>query len=157
MLQRNRKSACYDGCASIAMIDGTRQPLSAPPGPPATAALYLHVPFCDHRCAYCDFNAYAGLDRLIPDYCAALAREATLWRAALAGREVATIFFGGGTPSLTPLPLLDRVLDAVRSAFAVASDAEVTLEANPGTVDEAYLRGLRSLGVNRLSLGVQSF
>ena len=139
------------------MIDGTRQPLSAPPGPPATAALYLHVPFCDHRCAYCDFNAYAGLDRLIPAYMDALAREARLWSAMLAGARIVTIFFGGGTPSLAPLPLLERVLDAVREAFDVAADAEITLEANPGTVDDAYLRGLRVLGINRLSLGAQSF
>jgi oxygen-independent coproporphyrinogen III oxidase len=120
-------------------------------------ALYLHMPFCDHRCAYCDFNAYAGLERLIPDYCAALTHEAELWRDALAGREIATVFFGGGTPSLTPLPLLAEVLATVRGAFALRNDAELTLEANPGTVDEAYLRGLRGLGVNRLSLGVQSF
>lgn len=133
------------------------EPPSAPQSPSATAALYLHVPFCDHRCAYCDFNAYAGLDRLIPAYMDALAREARLWSAMLAGTRVATIFFGGGTPSLAPLPLLERVLSAVHEAFAIAPDAEVTLEANPGTVDEAYLRGLRALGFNRLSLGAQSF
>ena len=131
-----------------------------PPVTPPTddpVALYVHIPFCDHRCAYCDFNAYAGLDRLIPDYCAALQREVGQWRAALAGREVSTIFFGGGTPSLTPLPLLGEIFAALGAAFALRDDAEITLEANPGTVDEAYLRGLRSLGVNRLSLGVQSF
>src|SRR5579883_3066908 len=120
-------------------------------------ALYLHLPFCDHRCAYCDFNAYAGLERLIPDYCAALAREAMLWQAPLAGRAVQTVFLGGGTPSLTPLPLLDTLFATLRQTFAIAPDAEITLEANPGTVDEPYLRGLRALGVNRLSLGVQSF
>jgi oxygen-independent coproporphyrinogen-3 oxidase len=120
-------------------------------------ALYLHLPFCDHRCAYCDFNAYAGLEQLIPSYCAALGREATLWRAPLAERTIHTVFLGGGTPSLTPLPLLETLFATLRETFAIAPDAEITLEANPGTVDEPYLRGLRKLGVNRLSLGVQSF
>lgn len=118
--------------------------------------LYLHLPFCDHKCAYCDFNSYAGLDHLIPAYTDALVREIGLWREAAAGYEVVTVFFGGGTPSLTPLSQLARVLAATHEAFAVAPEAEVTLEANPGTVDEPYLRGLRGLGVNRLSLGVQS-
>src|SRR5438132_611653 len=71
--------------------------------------------------------------------------------------RVESVFFGGGTPSLTPLPELGRVLEAVAAAFDLSPAAEVTLEANPGTVDERYLRGLRALGVNRLSLGVQSF
>src|SRR5579883_649897 len=119
--------------------------------------LYLHLPFCDHKCAYCDFNSYAGLDHLIPAYTDALVREIGLWRAAAAGYEVVTVFFGGGTPSLTPLPQLERILAAVRDAVCVAPDAEITLEANPGTVDEPSLRGLHELGVNRLSLGVQSF
>src|SRR5579885_2677952 len=119
--------------------------------------LYLHLPFCDHKCAYCDFNSYAGLNHLIPAYTEALVREIGLWREAAADYEVVTIFFGGGTPSLTPLPQLERILAAVYEAFSVAPGAEVTLEANPGTVDEPYLRGLLSLGVNRLSLGVQSF
>lgn len=120
-------------------------------------ALYLHLPFCDHKCAYCDFNSYAGLDHLIPRYVDSLVREIALWREAAAGWTVSTVFFGGGTPSLTPLPLLQRVFDAVAASFRLATDVEVTLEANPGTVDETYLCGLRSLGVNRLSLGVQSF
>jgi len=119
--------------------------------------LYLHLPFCDHKCAYCDFNSYAGLDHLIPAYTAALCRDLGLWREAAAGYAVTTVFFGGGTPSLTPLPQLARILDTVAAQFTVATDAEISLEANPGTVDEPYLRGLRALGVNRLSLGVQSF
>ncbi len=133
-----------------------RDPSSAP-SDRRFLGLYLHLPFCDHKCAYCDFNSYAGLDHLIPAYTDALVREIGLWRAAAAGYEVVTVFFGGGTPSLTPLPQLERILAAVRDAVCVAPDAEITLEANPGTVDEPSLRGLHELGVNRLSLGVQSF
>ena len=124
---------------------------------PSPLALYLHIPFCDHRCAYCDFNAYAGLDHLMPRYAEALVREIELWAAALGRRRVATVFFGGGTPSLLSLPLLERVVGAIHHAFAVDADAEWSLEANPGTVDAAYFRGLRGLGINRISIGVQSF
>lgn len=123
----------------------------------APFGLYLHLPFCDHKCAYCDFNSYAGLDHLIPAYTDALVRDIALWQELAVGRTVETIFFGGGTPSLTPLPQLERILAAVHDAFDISPIAEATLEANPGTVDELYLRGLRSLGINRLSLGVQSF
>lgn len=115
-------------------------------------ALYLHIPFCRARCSYCGFNTYAGLEARIPDYVDALCREiqSALF---LRGR---TVYFGGGTPSLLPLEALERVLASLRSHFVLPDSAEITLEANPGTVDRAYLRGLRSLGVNRLSLGVQS-
>ena len=120
-------------------------------------SLYLHIPFCTAKCGYCDFNSHAGHDHLIPSYSQAIVREARLWRSATAGRPVTTVFFGGGTPSLMPLEELRFLLEGLRGAFAVAPDAEVSLEANPGSVDEAYLRGLLELGVNRLSLGVQSF
>jgi oxygen-independent coproporphyrinogen-3 oxidase len=119
-------------------------------------ALYIHVPFCERKCTYCDFNSYAGLDDLMPAYTEALANEIRLW-GSVERYRVRTVFFGGGTPSELPLTNLARILAAVREAFNVEPGAEVTLEANPGTVDEAYLRGLRDLGVNRLSLGVQSF
>ena len=126
-------------------------------------SLYLHIPFCVHRCAYCDFNTYAGLEALIPEYVNALQREIG-WSAHLAGEPgsgagrlpVHTLFFGGGTPSLLPLDRLELILSSVYSAFDVMADAELTLEANPGTLTPAYLNGLRRLGVNRLSLGVQS-
>jgi len=120
-------------------------------------ALYVHLPFCDHKCAYCDFNSYAGLDHLIPAYTEALIRDIALWQQAAAHYIVTTIFFGGGTPSLTPLPQLQRILTALCDTFRVAAGAEISLEANPGTVDQPYLAGLRGTGVNRLSLGVQSF
>jgi oxygen-independent coproporphyrinogen-3 oxidase len=119
-------------------------------------SLYLHIPFCSLKCRYCDFNSYAGLDELVPPYVDALIAEMGLWRKAVRGRPVTTVFFGGGTPSLLPLPHLARVIAALRDSFDLDPEAEVTLEANPGTVDLPYLEGLLGLGVNRLSLGVQS-
>ena len=121
-------------------------------------SLYLHIPFCRFRCAYCDFNTYAGLEELIPAYAQALVREARqVPRSAPdAMSPVHTIFFGGGTPSLMPLRLYSEIFRALRDSFTLTADCEITLEANPGTVDRAYLDGLRALGVNRLSFGVQS-
>lgn len=109
------------------------------------------------RCAYCDFNTYAGLERWFEPYTAALAEE--IRRAGeVRGRPRAhTIFIGGGTPTVLPPELLAQVLRACREAFEVAPGAEITSEANPGTVDGARFAALRALGVNRLSMGVQSF
>lgn len=120
-------------------------------------SLYIHIPFCDHRCAYCDFNAYAGLAPLMRRYVDALMAEITAWARLLGPRPLVTVFCGGGTPSLLPLPLLARVVQAVHAAFSVRAEVEWSLEANPGTVDVAYLRELQELGINRLSIGVQSF
>jgi oxygen-independent coproporphyrinogen-3 oxidase len=119
-------------------------------------SLYLHIPFCTVRCAYCDFNTYASLEGLMAPYTAALCREIRLVGEA-GGRPLAhTLYFGGGTPSLLPLELHARIFAALREAFTLTSDCEITLEANPGTLSRAYLEGLRTLGVNRLSLGAQS-
>ena len=120
-------------------------------------ALYVHIPFCTAKCTYCDFNSYAGQQSLMAPYAEAVAREAALWAPHLAGRRVETVFFGGGTPSLLPLPEMGTIVAALRRRFDIAPDAEVTLEANPGTVDAAHLRGLREAGFNRISFGVQSF
>jgi oxygen-independent coproporphyrinogen-3 oxidase len=127
----------------------------------ASYALYLHIPFCRRRCSYCDFNTYTTLGGLQEAYTAALAREirqvGALARAAGDDAPGAhTIFFGGGTPSLLSPRQVETILTAAREAFAVAPEAEITMEANPGTVDEAYLSAVRALGVNRLSYGVQS-
>ena len=119
--------------------------------------LYIHIPFCRVKCPYCDFAAYARLEELIPDYVDALLREMEIWSAPTEGAEVATVYFGGGTPSLLPLAELERILAGAARCFSLKPGAEVSLEANPGTVEVAYLRGLRALGINRLSLGVQSF
>jgi oxygen-independent coproporphyrinogen-3 oxidase len=120
-------------------------------------SLYVHIPFCRSKCSYCDFNSYAGLESLIEPYVNALVAEMGLWREATQHMDVTTVFFGGGTPSLLPLAAVERIMTALRRSFRLATDAEVSFEANPGTVDCAYLRELGSLGVNRLSLGVQSF
>jgi oxygen-independent coproporphyrinogen-3 oxidase len=120
-------------------------------------SLYLHIPFCTAKCGYCDFNSYAGHEHLIPAYTQTLLHEAELWRNTTRGRPIATMFFGGGTPSLLPIDEVRVIMDGLRAIFAFTADAEVTIEANPGSLDESYLRELRALGVNRLSIGVQSF
>ena len=135
-------------------------------------SLYLHIPFCSLKCAYCDFNSYAGLDDLIEPYCDALIEEMRLWGGVVRPRPVPTVFFGGGTPSLLPLAQIERIMGALRESFALEpsppsplsrgagegeNEVEVSLEANPGTVDLECLRGLRAAGVNRISFGVQSF
>jgi putative oxygen-independent coproporphyrinogen III oxidase len=119
--------------------------------------LYVHVPFCRHKCGYCDFNAYAGMDRLMPDYVDALERELAFARERFAFQQLETVYFGGGTPSLLPAELASRLLSFVRGAFNVAPDAEVTLEANPASTDDAKVAAWLEGGVNRLSLGVQGF
>lgn len=118
-------------------------------------SLYLHIPFCAHRCSYCDFNTYTTVRDLQDDYVTALAREVEQV-AGDAQRAVGTVFFGGGTPSLLTPAQWARVLAAVNAAFDVAPTAEISIEANPNTVDRAYLSAIRELGVNRLSFGVQS-
>ncbi len=119
--------------------------------------LYGHVPFCRHKCGYCDFNAYAGMDRLMPDYVEALERELLSARERHQFQQLETIYFGGGTPSLLPAELATRLIGFIRSTFDVASDAEVTLEANPGSTDAEKIAAWLEGGVNRLSLGVQGF
>jgi oxygen-independent coproporphyrinogen III oxidase len=120
-------------------------------------SLYLHIPFCQHRCSYCDFNTYAGINELIPAYVGALCREIELL-AESAGMllPVKTVFFGGGTPSLLPVPEIEQVLSTLRRSFDLQDCQEVTLEANPGTVSLEYMKNLHRLGVNRISLGMQS-
>lgn len=120
-------------------------------------ALYLHIPFCAVRCAYCDFNTFAGLEALYEPFAAALAAEIERAGAARGRPRVRTIFVGGGTPTVLAPHLLAKALEACRAAFDVAPDAEVTSEANPGTADRARFAALRAMGVNRLSMGVQSF
>src|SRR5207237_1630441 len=119
--------------------------------------LYVHIPFCKHKCGYCDFNAYAGMDRLMPDYVDALERELRFAHERYAFQQLETVYLGGGTPSLLPADLMSRLLGFIRRTFNVASDAEVTLEANPGSTDEARVAAWLDGGVNRLSLGVQGF
>ena len=118
--------------------------------------LYVHVPFCQTRCPYCDFNTYQGIEDLIAPYLEAVTAEFGLWGRVLQRPTVNTVFFGGGTPSYLPDGYIGRMLAAIRAAFNVEEDAEVTLEANPGDLDRAACRRLLSQGINRLSMGVQS-
>lgn len=120
-------------------------------------SIYLHIPFCRHRCGYCDFNTYAGLENLIPDYVDALTTEvAFLHQQAGERLDVHTVFFGGGTPSLLPKKAVEQIIESVTTHFQLAPQAEISLEANPGTLSPAYLKEIHGLGINRLSLGVQS-
>jgi oxygen-independent coproporphyrinogen-3 oxidase len=128
---------------------------------PPTLSLYLHIPFCKFKCFYCDFNTYAGIEALLPGYVEALAAEVRRWGAAVQspdGRkvEVATVFLGGGTPSMLSAQQLERILGAIHDAFALQPGAEVTLEANPESVSLEKARAYRALGVNRMSMGAQS-
>ena len=119
--------------------------------------LYVHIPFCKHKCGYCDFNAYAGMDRLMPDYVDALEKELVFARERYPFQQLDTVYLGGGTPSLLPAGLIARLLDFIQRNFNVAPEAEVTFEANPASTDEARIAAWLEGGVNRLSLGVQGF
>lgn len=129
-------------------------------------SLYLHIPFCKHRCAYCDFNTYAGQDDSIPAYVDALIREieyigiraakSPMGERSDSAVEAHTVFFGGGTPSLLSGPQFAAVMDALRAAFTLTADAEVSIEANPGTISPEKLDAIRAAGINRISFGVQS-
>ncbi len=120
-------------------------------------SLYVHIPFCSHRCAYCDFNTYAGQEGLMPAYVEALCREVEwVGRHAPTDLDVHTVYFGGGTPSLMTPAQFKSILRTIGASFRVSAAAEITVEANPGTVSKADLGALRRLGINRLSLGVQS-
>jgi len=119
--------------------------------------LYIHIPFCARKCPYCDFNTYARLEPLYEAYSEALCRELGRWAARLDGRTVNTVFVGGGTPTVLSSGQLRRILELVHDRFALAGDVEVSCEANPGIEDRGQFALLHSLGVNRLSMGVQSF
>jgi putative oxygen-independent coproporphyrinogen III oxidase len=147
--------------------DGEPVPVTGELPASATAAVgrrdfgvYVHIPFCASRCGYCDFNTYAPGEGAARDgYVDALISEITLAGRVLGDNpppRVETVFFGGGTPTLLPAGDLVRILDALDKAWGLASDAEVTTEANPESVDPKYFRELRSGGFTRVSLGMQS-
>lgn len=129
--------------------------------------LYVHLPWCVRKCPYCDFNSHehssvlhehgGGGDLPEEAYVAALVADLEGLLPSVWGRRVSTIFIGGGTPSLFSACAIDALLAAVRARIPVEPEAEITLEANPGTVEAARLRGYREAGVNRVSLGIQSF
>ncbi len=121
-------------------------------------SLYIHLPWCVRKCPYCDFNSHEARGE-IPEnaYVDALLRDLDQELTHASRRVVSTVFFGGGTPSLFSPAAIARLLAGVRARVTLAPDAEITLEANPGTVDVERFRGFRGAGVNRLSIGVQSF
>ena len=119
-------------------------------------SLYIHIPFCKTKCPYCDFNTYQGIESLIDPYIEAFTREVQSWGKALDHPRLNTIFLGGGTPSYLPTGHIAKILSTVGSSFEVATGAECTLEANPGDLRQVALGQLLEVGVNRLSIGVQS-
>ena len=121
-------------------------------------ALYVHVPWCVKKCPYCDFNSHERQGELpFDEYISALVRDLEAMLPSVWGRRLQSVFIGGGTPSLFPAQSIDALLAAVRARLPLEPDAEITLEANPGASEAARFRGYRDAGVNRLSLGVQSF
>ncbi|MFQ5672969.1 MAG: radical SAM family heme chaperone HemW [Nitrospinales bacterium] len=120
--------------------------------------LYIHIPYCLHKCGYCDFNSHPVNSGEMDAYSRAVMRElAHYGGGAAAGREIATIFLGGGTPTTLPVSSLEKILESCRQNFSVRADAEVTLEANPATIPRQDLTRLRTAGYNRISIGAQSF
>lgn len=117
-------------------------------------ALYIHVPFCRRKCKYCSFISYQSRECDIPAYTDAITKELELLSRDC---NIKTVYFGGGTPSLLSAEQLTGILSATGKHFPVADDAEITIEANPGTIDLQYLSSIKATGINRLSLGVQSF
>ena len=119
-------------------------------------SIYIHVPFCVKKCAYCDFASFAGRLPQREGYVEAVCREMRAQAAFFGSRRVRTVFFGGGTPTLLSGEQIARLMDALRESFDLAPDAEITMEGNPGTLTRESLSSYRAAGVNRLSLGVQS-
>jgi oxygen-independent coproporphyrinogen-3 oxidase len=127
------------------------EPLIAPSD---KAGLYIHIPFCLSKCVYCSFYSL-GSTSLIPDYLAALQREIKFYRKYFDSFD--TIYIGGGTPSLLKADQLAGILSSIHKTYKIAANAEITLEANPGDISREYLEALKSIGINRLNIGIQSF
>jgi putative oxygen-independent coproporphyrinogen III oxidase len=127
-------------------------------GMPPPLSLYVHLPWCVRKCPYCDFNSHAVQEQLPVDaYLQALSDDLAAQAPGVAGREVISVFLGGGTPSLFPPAAIDSLLARVRAVLTLASAAEVTMEANPGTIERGRFAEYRAAGINRVSLGAQSF
>ena len=120
-----------------------------------TLELYVHIPFCKKKCRYCDFLSFAGEEWTQETYTQALIREIGAWRGK-ENKKVSSVFVGGGTPSILSVRRIEEIFEALRESFFLAEDAEITIECNPGTLEKEKLEVYKCLGVNRLSLGLQS-
>ncbi|MCG3196398.1 MAG: Oxygen-independent coproporphyrinogen-III oxidase-like protein [bacterium] len=125
-------------------------------GPPPPYGLYLHLPFCRARCGYCDFAVVTDRDNAQEEYLSRLLNEIRFWGERIE-REPGSLYFGGGTPSRLPLPHWQRLLEALQRWFAFTPEIEITAEGNPESLSDEVLKGWRALGINRISVGVQSF
>ena len=123
---------------------------------PVSHSVYIHVPFCTTKCTYCAFNTYTNLEALIQPFTDAVVNELATVALSQPGTPVHTVFFGGGTPSLLSPEQFDQILAAIRQAYILQPNAEISLEANPNDITPAYLTALRAVGLNRLSIGMQS-
>lgn len=119
--------------------------------------LYIHIPFCRQKCLYCDFPSYTNMDYLYSDYVAALCREIAGQGGICAHHTVDTVYIGGGTPTLLSIQQIEAIFSSLRLNLNLTADAEMSIEANPGTVDYHKLAYLKECGINRISFGVQSF
>ena len=151
-----RRMSGADNAGNLAYAPAPSAPALTGDADGDAISLYIHVPFCQTKCPYCDFNTYQGIESLMPPYLEALAAELTTWGRLLEGPEVGTVFFGGGTPSYLPDGAIGDILAAAGTAFRLRPGAEVTIEANPGDLDSDKAGRWLAQGVNRLSLGVQS-
>ncbi|WP_225930775.1 radical SAM family heme chaperone HemW [Pseudomonas siliginis] len=147
-----------DSCASSLIIGGAASSPRAPLPTLPPLALYIHIPWCVRKCPYCDFNSHTA-SPVLPEqeYVDALLADLDQDLHAVYGRELTSIFFGGGTPSLFSAEALGRLLKGVEQRIPFAADIEITLEANPGTFEQEKFVAYRKLGINRLSIGIQSF
>ncbi|MGH2735267.1 MAG: radical SAM protein, partial [Actinomycetota bacterium] len=135
--------------ATLATVTRTGEWLAEP-----GFGVYVHIPFCLHRCHYCDFNTYEGVENLHRPYVDALVADIERWSGP--ARPATSVFFGGGTPTLLSSEQLDRILATARARMEIQDDAEITVECNPETVDERRFAELLDAGFNRFSIGVQS-
>ncbi|MCF6268505.1 MAG: radical SAM family heme chaperone HemW [Melioribacteraceae bacterium] len=119
-------------------------------------AIYIHIPFCDHKCIYCDFYSVIKTDSML-EFISSLKKEISSHNSLMNKMEITSIFFGGGTPSLLSPKLIGEILNLFQKKYMLSSNCEITLETNPGTVDLQKLKDFKKMGINRLSIGVQSF
>lgn len=120
-------------------------------------SIYIHIPFCKSKCLYCDFASFANMDKNYNDYVQALILEIKSKACTYKAYEVNTIFIGGGTPTVLPSISIVKIIDMLYQFFTISKDAEITIEANPGTIEDEKLNALRQAGINRISMGVQAW